>query len=99
MALSDNIELTADKTVKVISTSDAVSVVAQKEITLSAGGAVIKISGGNISVHAPGALDFKGASHSFAGPQGESASNAVPASASCASQFASAAQSGAALVG
>ncbi|MFM0258048.1 type VI secretion system Vgr family protein [Paraburkholderia sediminicola] len=99
MALSDNIELTADKTVKVVSTSDAVSVVAQKEITLTAAGAVIKMSGGNISVHAPGALDFKGASHSFAGPQGESAANSVPTSASCASQFASAAQSGAALVG
>ncbi|QCP52328.1 type VI secretion system tip protein VgrG [Trinickia violacea] len=99
MALSDNIEMTADKTVKIISTSDAVSVVAQKEITLSAGGAVIKISGGNISVHAPGALDFKGASHSFAGPQGENASASVPASSSCASQFASAASSGAALVG
>ncbi|TGP40574.1 type VI secretion system tip protein VgrG [bacterium M00.F.Ca.ET.228.01.1.1] len=98
MALSDNIELTADKTVKVISTSDAVSVVAQKEITLSAGGAVIKISDGNISVHAPGALDFKGASHSFAGPQGENASASVPASKSCASQFASAASSGSALV-
>jgi len=98
MALSDNIELTADKTVKVISTSDSVSVVAQKEITLSAGGAVIKISDGNVSVHAPGALDFKGASHSFAGPQGESASNSVPASASCASKFASAAQAGASLV-
>ncbi|PRY03120.1 type VI secretion system Vgr family protein [Paraburkholderia sp. BL25I1N1] len=99
MALSDNIELTADKTVKVVSTSDAVSVVAQKEITLTAAGAVIKMSGGNISVHAPGALDFKGASHSFAGPQGESAANSVPTSASCTSQFASAAQSGAALVG
>jgi len=98
MALSDNIELTADRTVKVVSTSDAVSVVAQKEITLSAGGAVIRISGGNISVHAPGALDFKGASHSFAGPQGENASASVPASKSCASQFASAASSGSALV-
>ncbi|WP_114814971.1 type VI secretion system Vgr family protein [Paraburkholderia kururiensis] len=98
MALSDNLELTADKTLKVISTSDAVTVSAQKEITLSAGGAVIRIANGDVQVHAPGKLDFKGASHSFAGPQGENVSNSAPTSGACASQFASAAQSGAALV-
>ncbi|HKR47514.1 MAG TPA: type VI secretion system Vgr family protein [Paraburkholderia sp.] len=98
MALADNLELTADKTLKIVSTSDAVSVTAQKEITLSAGGATIRIANGAIHVHAPGALDFKGASHTFAGPEGDNAANVVPASASCASQFASAAQSGAALV-
>jgi type VI secretion system secreted protein VgrG len=98
MALADNLELTADKTLKVVSTSDAVAVSAQKEITLSAGGATIRIADGAIHVHAPGALDFKGASHSFAGPEGDNVANTVPASASCASQFATAAQSGAALV-
>lgn len=98
MALADNIELTADKTVKVVSTSDAVSVAAQKEISFSVAGAVIRMAGGNISVHAPGALDFKGASYTFAGPEGESVSNAALTSSSCASQFATAASSGAALV-
>jgi len=98
MALADNLELTADKTLKVVSTSDAVTVSAQKEITLSAGGAVIRIANGDIQVHAPGKLDFKGSSHVFDGPQSENASASVPASGSCASQFASAASSGAALV-
>ena len=98
MALADNLELTADRTLKVVSTSDSVAVSAQKEITLSAGGATIRIADGAVHVHAPGALDFKGASHTFAGPEGDNVANTVSASASCASQFASAASSGAALV-
>jgi len=57
------------------------------------------MSGGNIAVHAPGSLDFKGASYAFAGPEGESVASSALKSSSCASQFASAAQSGAALVG
>jgi type VI secretion system secreted protein VgrG len=97
-ALSDNLELTADKTLKVVSTSDAVVVSAQKEITLSAGGAVLRIANGDVQVHAPGKLDFKGSSHDFDGPQSQNSSASVPASGSCASQFASAAASGAALV-
>jgi len=97
-ALSDNVEITADKTVKVSSTLDSVALSAQKEITLSAGGAVLRIADGNVFVHAPGNLDFKGASYAFAGPQGESVSNTLTKSSSCAQQFASAAQTGEALV-
>nr|WP_268963830.1 type VI secretion system Vgr family protein [Paraburkholderia nemoris] len=97
-ALADNVEITADKTVKVASTLDSVALSAQKEITLSAGGAVLRIADGNVFVHAPGNLDFKGASYAFAGPQGESVTSALPTSSACAQQFASAAQTGEALV-
>lgn len=97
-AQSDNIEITADKTVKVVSTADAVDVMAKKEITLRAGGATIRLSGGNIYVHAPGTVEVKGAQHVFDGPASENASAQLAPAKSCAQQMGSAAQSGTALV-
>ncbi|MEX3981840.1 type VI secretion system Vgr family protein [Paraburkholderia sp. EG287A] len=67
-AHSDNIELTAQKTVKVLSTTEKVEVAAPNEILLTSGGAYIRISNGNIEIHAPGAIDVKGAQHAFDGP-------------------------------
>lgn len=97
-AQSDNVEITADKTVKIISTSDAVNVMAEKEITLTAGGATIRLAGGNIYIHAPGLVEVKGSQHSFSGPASAHAQAQLPVSKSCANQFASAAQAGSALV-
>ena len=37
-------------------------------ILLTSGGAYIRIKDGNVEVHAPGKIDIKGASHTFAGP-------------------------------
>jgi len=67
-AHSDNIELTAQKTVKVTSTMESIEVASAKGILLTSGGAYIRISNGNIEVHAPGTINIKGAQHSFAGP-------------------------------
>jgi type VI secretion system secreted protein VgrG len=97
-AQSDNIEITADKTVKVISTADCVNVLAQKEVTLSAGGATIRLANGNIYVHAPGTVEVKGAQFVVDGPASEDASTRLAPSKSCAQQFATAAQSGSALL-
>lgn len=97
-AQSDNVEITADKMVKIISTTDAVNVMAEKEITLTAGGATIRLAGGNIYVHAPGLVEVKGSQHSFSGPASANAQAQLPVSKSCANQFASAAQAGSALV-
>jgi type VI secretion system secreted protein VgrG len=97
-AQSDNIEITADKTVKVVSTADAVAVTAQKEITLNAGGAIIRLTGGNIYLHAPGTVEVKGAQFVVDGPASENASAVLAPAKSCAQQMGAAAQSGAALV-
>jgi len=97
-AQSDNIEITADKTVKVISTASAVEVTAQKEITLKAGGATIRLADGNIYLHAPGTVEVKGAQFVVDGPASENASAQLTAAKSCAQQMGAAAQSGAALV-
>lgn len=67
-AHSDNIELTAQKTVKMLSATENVEVAAKQEILLTSGGAYIRIKGGSIEIHAPGKIDFKGAMHAFSGP-------------------------------
>ncbi|MDN7751796.1 type VI secretion system Vgr family protein [Burkholderia gladioli] len=67
-AQSDNIELVAQKTVKVLSATDTVNVTAKQEVLLTSGGAYIRISNGNIEIHAPGKIDVKGGSHNFSGP-------------------------------
>ncbi|WP_126223563.1 type VI secretion system Vgr family protein [Burkholderia ambifaria] len=67
-AHSDNIELTAQKTVKVVSATEKVEVAASQGILLTSGGAYIRIQDGNVEIHAPGKIDVKGAQHSFNGP-------------------------------
>ncbi|WP_321942890.1 type VI secretion system Vgr family protein [Paraburkholderia tropica] len=67
-AHADNIELTAQKTVKVLSATESVEAAAKQEILLTSGGAYIRIKDGNIEIHAPGRIDIKGSQHSFAGP-------------------------------
>ncbi|RQU68800.1 type VI secretion system tip protein VgrG [Burkholderia cenocepacia] len=67
-AQSDNIEVTAQKAVKVVSATDRIEIAADQGILLTSGGAYILIKDGNVEVHAPGKIDIKGASHTFAGP-------------------------------
>jgi len=67
-AHSDNIEVTAQKTVKVVSATEKVEVAASQGILLTSGGAYIRLQDGNIEIHAPGKIDVKGAQHSFNGP-------------------------------
>jgi type VI secretion system VgrG family protein len=67
-AQSDNVELTAQKTVKVVSTTERIEVTAKQEILLTSGGAYIRIKDGNIEIHAPGKIDIKGSTHSLSGP-------------------------------
>ncbi|MCA8114845.1 type VI secretion system Vgr family protein [Burkholderia cepacia] len=67
-AQSDNIEVTAQKAVKVVSATGQVEIAADQGILLTSGGAYIRIKDGNVEIHAPGKIDIKGASHTFAGP-------------------------------
>ncbi|KFG97690.1 type VI secretion protein [Burkholderia paludis] len=67
-AHSDNIELTARKSVKVLSTTAKVEVAADQELLLTSGGAYIRIANGGVQIHAPGRIDIKGTTHSFDGP-------------------------------
>ncbi|AXE91451.1 type VI secretion system Vgr family protein [Paraburkholderia sp. DD10] len=67
-AHSDNIELTTQKTLRLLSATEKVEAAANQEILLTSGGAYIRIAGGNIEIHAPGNIDIKGSQHSFNGP-------------------------------
>ncbi|MCH7273529.1 DUF2345 domain-containing protein, partial [Burkholderia gladioli] len=48
--------------------TEKIEVAAQQEILLTSGGAYIRIKDGDIQIHAPGKIDIKGSSHSWAGP-------------------------------
>ncbi|WP_322059193.1 type VI secretion system Vgr family protein [Paraburkholderia sp. J63] len=67
-AHTDNIEATAQKSVKLISATENIEAAAKQEILLTSGGAYIRLKDGNIEIHAPGKIDVKGAQHNFSGP-------------------------------
>ncbi|PQV47556.1 type VI secretion system Vgr family protein [Paraburkholderia sp. BL21I4N1] len=67
-AHADNVELTAQKSLLLVSATEQIKAAAQQEILLTSGGGYIRIKGGNIEIHAPGKIDIKGAQHSFSGP-------------------------------
>ncbi|MGU7776108.1 type VI secretion system Vgr family protein [Burkholderia sp. MR1-5-21] len=67
-AQTDNVEVTAQKTVRILSATQTVEAVAKREVLLTSGGAYIRIKDGSIEIHAPGKIDIKGASHAFSGP-------------------------------
>lgn len=66
-AQSDAMDFTAEKGVKVTSTNGSVTINAENGILMASGGGYIQITGGDINVHCPGAVDVKGAQHSFSG--------------------------------
>ena len=97
---SDKTQITADKGIQVNSTTDAVQIQAPKHVLLTAQGAYIKMSGGNIEVHAPGKVDFKAGMKSWTSAKSDSNSLSLAKSkvGECASAVAGAASGGAAFV-
>ncbi|WP_331253400.1 DUF2345 domain-containing protein [Paraburkholderia sacchari] len=67
-ALTDGLDLFAQKQVRVASESADVQVSAKSKITLNSGGASVVIENGNITFHCPGAYTIKAASFTFVGP-------------------------------
>jgi uncharacterized protein (DUF2345 family) len=61
--------LTADKAVTVASVAKNVNVAAREHLLLTAQGAYIRLSGGDIEVHGPGTIAFKASMKEWAGPQ------------------------------
>jgi type VI secretion system secreted protein VgrG len=98
---SDKTQVTADKAITVASTTDAVSIQAPKHVLLTAQGAYIKMSGGNIDIHAPGKVDFKASMKSWTGARSDSNSLVLPKPGKykgCDYKMQAAAQGGAAIV-
>jgi type VI secretion system secreted protein VgrG len=61
-------QLTADKHITLASTHDSVNIAAKGHVLMTAGGAYIKLEGGNIEIHAPGMVLFAATAKEFAGP-------------------------------
>ncbi|QGZ59227.1 type VI secretion system tip protein VgrG [Paraburkholderia acidiphila] len=67
-ALTDGMDLFAQKQLRVASESADVEVSAKSKITLNCGGASVVLENGNITFHCPGAYTIKAASFTFVGP-------------------------------
>ncbi|MGL4604707.1 MAG: DUF2345 domain-containing protein, partial [Iodobacter sp.] len=66
-AQSDDVEITADKNVKITACKEKVEIAAGDEVLLTSGGGYIRLKGGNIEIHCPGVVSIKGASHELSG--------------------------------
>jgi len=67
-AHSDNIQIAADKNVSITTSHDHVTISGNQYVTLTSGGAYIKLADGNIDIHCPGVVSIKGGNHSLTGP-------------------------------
>ena len=67
-AQNNQMEIAAQKGMKVISTENKIEIAAEKEILLTSGGGYIRIADGNIYIHTPGVIDKKAAAYPFGGP-------------------------------
>ncbi|AXV79153.1 MULTISPECIES: type VI secretion system Vgr family protein [Ralstonia solanacearum species complex] len=76
-SLKGESRLVAEKAVTVASTQGNVMAEAKAHVRVNAAGAQIKVTNGTIELHAPGKTVFKGAGHTFVGPGGGAASNAL----------------------
>ncbi|MVW59665.1 type VI secretion system tip protein VgrG [Massilia sp. NEAU-DD11] len=66
---SGQTRLTADKMITVASIAKSVNVAAKDHVLLTAQGAYIRLSGGDIELHGPGKIAFKASMKEFTGPQ------------------------------
>jgi type VI secretion system secreted protein VgrG len=67
-ALTDGMDLFAQKQLRIGSESADVQVSAKSKITLNSGGASLVIEGGNMTFHCPGAFTIKAGTFTFVGP-------------------------------
>ena len=65
---TDATKITADKMVTVASITKSVTVGAKQHVMLTAQGASLKLEGGNIMIHGPGAMTFKASLKELTGP-------------------------------
>jgi uncharacterized protein (DUF2345 family) len=61
--------LMADKAITVASVAKSVNVAAKEHVLLTAQGAYMRLSGGDIEVHGPGTIEFKASMKEWTGPQ------------------------------
>jgi type VI secretion system secreted protein VgrG len=67
-AQSGDVEIAGDKNLRIYACKGKLTAVAKEELLLTCGGAYIRLAGGNIEIHGPGSVSYKGAGHDFSGP-------------------------------
>jgi type VI secretion system secreted protein VgrG len=67
-ALSDDVTIHADRSLKLMAGKEQLFAQAERRITLTCGGAHVTLEGGNILLHAPGRISMKAADFDMAGP-------------------------------
>jgi type VI secretion system secreted protein VgrG len=72
-AHTDQLEILADKSIKVISVNDSIEIKANQKIVLQAGQSSITLEGGDITFACPGNFTVKGGQHVFEGGASQSA--------------------------
>lgn len=76
---SGETHITADQSITVASVSKSVTASASTHLLMTAQGALLKLEGGNIMLHAPGKVEFKASKKELAGPaDGSAATVAMP---------------------
>ncbi|MET3115818.1 type VI secretion system secreted protein VgrG [Undibacterium sp. GrIS 1.8] len=68
-AQSNDLDLIAEKVVRLLSTTSRIEIAAKEEITISAGGSSIKINASGITNNTPGKWEANASMHSMPGPQ------------------------------
>ncbi|QJQ02217.1 type VI secretion system tip protein VgrG [Herbaspirillum rubrisubalbicans Os34] len=74
---SGQTSLTSARQLTVASVGKDVQITGKQHVQFSAQGAWIKLEGGNIEVHGPGAMEFRGSMKELTGPQGSSSGLAM----------------------
>lgn len=69
-AQSGEMELTADKDLKLASVTQDITAAAKDGIVATSGGGYARIKGGNIDIHCPGTLEIRAANIVLSGPDG-----------------------------
>ncbi|WP_375591667.1 type VI secretion system Vgr family protein [Chitiniphilus eburneus] len=67
-AQSGDVEVIGDKNVRLYANKQKFTLAAGQELLATCGGAYIRLKGGNIEIHAPGKVSFKGRGFDFSGP-------------------------------
>lgn len=76
-AQSEKIRMAAQQNIRLVSTQGNGLVQGKEQVLLSVQGATVRLVGGNIEIHAPGAVTFKAQRHALTGPKSGAPNPAV----------------------
>ncbi|MDR0673500.1 MAG: type VI secretion system tip protein VgrG [Zoogloeaceae bacterium] len=67
-AQDGDVEIVGEQNVRIHANQGKLEAVAKEELLIACGGAIIRLKGGNIDIHAPANISFKAANYNHSGP-------------------------------